>query len=476
MVKNHISKPFNLLRWFSIASLLALLPVGAATGYVLSYFITEATLQRDAALTAQFIQNCIEVEGKHAKLAGRITCSQLLDGRVNPEDYGVTRATAEAGRLEVLDHLENLPDTLLTNLFARDGRIIWSTNKTLVGQVSNDNDELEEAFEARVQVARHHADNVAARAEQRFIVEPKEFFIENYIPLHDANGEVVLVAEVYKEPKNLIAVIRHGQFLVWGSTAVAGILVYLFLFNIVRRGSSQLEAQRKQLVEMDAMAYIGEMSTAVAHSLRNPLANIRSSAELALGSDVGPVQKNAQDIIAQVDFLSRWIRDMQHFARPVTEDPEAVDLMAALNDVLDSFDNALHKAGIQIRQLNGNDRPWPLIEGNVTLLRQALHSLFANAIEAMPNGGELSIEMHLLPCQEGCQLVIKDTGVGMSDKQLAMAFKPFHTTKRNGLGVGLPMVKRVMDRFGGEVAISSEKDVGTEVRLQFRQAGVAFNG
>ena len=76
--------------------------------------------------------------------------------------------------------------------------------------------------------------------------------------------------------------------------------------------------------------------------------------------------------------------------------------------------------------------------------------------------------MRLVGNPREVELTVADTGVGMSTQQLAMAFKPFHTTKRHGLGVGLPMLKRVMERFGGAVALSSGENVGTQVRLQFR--------
>lgn len=469
MDNKTISKPFNLLRWFSIACLVVLLPVAFATGYVLSYFITNETLQRDAAMTAQFIQNCVTVEGRHANLGRHVTFSDLLDRRVNPAVYGVSLEVAEAGRQEVLDHLQSLPDTLLANLFARDGRIIWSTNKALVGMVTTNNAELEEAFQSQVQVSRHHAKTSGDREEQKFIVEPKEFFIENYIPLHNANGEVVLVAEIYKEPRNLVAVIKRGQYMVWGSTAVAGILIYLFLFSIIKRGSSLLEDQQKKLVELDAMAYVGEMATAVAHSLRSPLASIRSSAELALDTDSQLVHKNANDIIKQVDFLSRWVREMLIFTRPVTGEPEPVNLTAVIREVLDSFAGQISATGVRIAWDRAEEN-LPKVEGNAALVTQALHSVLANAIEAMPKGGALEIGVVLLPDRQRCCLTIRDNGTGMSEKQLKQAFKPFQTTKRQGLGVGLAMVKRVMERFGGSVELSSKESQGTEVRLEFRLA------
>lgn len=469
MGNKTIPKPFNLLRWFSIACLMVLLPVAFATGYVLSYFITNETLQRDAALTAQFIQNCVAVEGRHSNLGPHVSFSDLLDRRVNPTVYGVSLEVAEAGRQEVLDHLQDLPDTLLANLFARDGRIIWSTNKALIGMVSSDNEELEEAFQSKLQVSRHHASISGDREEQKFIVEPKEFFIENYIPLYNVSGEVVLVAEIYKEPGNLVAVIKRGQYMVWGSTAVTSVLIYVFLFSIIRRGSSLLEDQQRQLVELDAMAYVGEMATAVAHSLRSPLASIRSSAELALDTDAPKVHKNAQDIIKQVDFLSRWVREMLIFTRPVTGEPEPVNLVAVLREVLDSFAGQISAAGVRVAWERAEDN-LPRVEGNSALVTQALHSVLANAIEAMPKGGALEIEMGLQLDRQRCSLRIRDNGIGMSEKQLQLAFKPFQTTKRQGLGVGLAMVKRVMERFGGSVLLSSQENQGTEVRLEFRLA------
>jgi two-component system, NtrC family, sensor histidine kinase HydH len=467
MGNNNIPKPFNLLRWFSIASLAALLPVAGVTGLILSHFITDETLQRDASLTAQFIQNCVEVEGRHAKLRPGITLAELLDKRVDPSAHGVSPAAAEAGRQDVLEHIRTLPDVLLASLFARDGRVIWSTNPALVGKVSSDNDELEEAFQSHMQVARYHADNKAERSEQKFIVEPKDFFIENYIPLYNAKGEVELVVEVYKEPKNLLATIARARYLVWGTTLVSGIVVYLCLFNIIRRGSALLEEQQRQLVETDALVFVGEMSTAIAHSLRNPLASIRSSAELALTTDDEPVRKNAQDIISMVDFLSKWIRELLQFSRPVTAEPEAVDLVATVDNVLESFTAPFAKAGVRV-QWDRDAAGRPCVEGNTSLMRQAIHSVLANAVEAMPAGGEVRIAMRLQEKRKRLELTIRDSGGGMSEKQLALAFKPFQTTKRNGLGVGLAMVKRVMKRFGGEVQLASRDQKGTEVRLEFR--------
>jgi len=469
MGNNNIPKAFNLLRWYSIASLLALIPVGGATAFILSHFITQDTLQRDAIQTALFLQNCIEVEGRHARLAAPHDLALLLDQRVDPVPFGISDQVVTQARKEIHDHLRSLPDVLLASLFTRDGRIIWSTNPGLLGKVSQHNDELEEAFRAKVMVARYHASRQPHRDEQMFLTNPERFFIENYFPLHDARGEVALVAEVYKEPKHLQAAIERGRYWVWGTTLMAGALVYLGLFSVVRRASRLLLEQQRRLLEADALVFVGEMSSAVAHGLRNPLASIRSSAELALSTTEAAVHQNAQDIITQVDVLSRWIRELLSFSRPVTGEPEAVDLAASLDSALAAFGAPCAQAGIRIVRPEGA-ASLPRIEGNTALVTQALHSVMANAVEAMPQGGELRVELAPAAGGHWVELTVADTGCGMSAQQLEQAFKPFQTAKRNGLGVGLATVKRVMDRFGGVVQLSSREHLGTQVRLKFRVA------
>jgi signal transduction histidine kinase len=457
-------QPFNLLRWFSIASLAALLPVAAVTGTILSHFVTQQSLQRDALLTAQFIYNCLGVE---AAQIGASSLVPFLDPRVDTWQAGLSPASVAQARSEVYEHLGTLPDVLLASVYARDGRIVWSTNRELIGTYSTDNDELKEALNSHVDVARHHASNVSERAEQKFVVEPKEFFIENYVPLIDPKGNVLAVVEVYKEPRNLMDSIRTGQILVWSTTLGGGIVIYLGLFSIVRRGARVLQEQQRQLVEAQSQVFAGEMATALAHSLRNPLASVRSSAELALCTDDVPVRKNAQDIITQVDFLSQWVRELLLYSRPITGEEEAVDLCMVLENLLASFRPNFERAHVRVTW-ERNDLCNSRVHGNTSLVRQALHSVISNAVEAMPRGGELRMEMRAAKDPEGLLLTISDTGVGMSSQQLANAFRPFQTTKSHGLGVGLPMIKRAMERFGGSVTLSSVEKAGTEVRLHFR--------
>jgi signal transduction histidine kinase len=101
-------------------------------------------------------------------------------------------------------------------------------------------------------------------------------------------------------------------------------------------------------------------------------------------------------------------------------------------------------------------------------LTQILNSLLANAVEAMDNGGTLTITLGPTDSHGFC-VELKDTGKGMTEEQRSMAFRPFFTTKQGGLGVGLVLVKRIMERFGGSVTLDSREGDGTSVRLSFKR-------
>jgi signal transduction histidine kinase len=112
----------------------------------------------------------------------------------------------------------------------------------------------------------------------------------------------------------------------------------------------------------------------------------------------------------------------------------------------------------------------PPVRGDSLLLAQVANSVIANALEAMQHGGKFTVSG-----KSGSAgvvvLQIKDTGVGMTDEQLRLAFKPFHTTKSQGLGVGLPLAKRIVERMGGKISLSSEAGAGTIVDITLLAAG-----
>jgi len=458
-------RPFNLLRWFSLISMAVIGTVAVALGAVSTRFVIEESVQRDALLTAQFIQAIASAEVRHVAIPNIRTMGELLDPRQDKDFPDVDPQARAGARGEFLDHIEHLPDVILANIYAPDRMVIWSTNPALIGTSIHADDDLDRAFDEKIPVSASYHNVDKAREEQKFVTPPDYIFIENYIPLFDAEGKnVTAMVEIYKEPKDLIARMERGLALIWLATALGGGLIYLGLYWIVRRAAKLLAAQQRQLIANETFVALGEMSSAVAHSLRNPLATIRSSAELALEFDAGPAEKNIKDIIGQVDRMSKWVRELLQSLRPLNDDPEPVNLVATLHETLVAFEQQIARAGVKVVF---QPQSTPMVLSQAVQLTQILNSLLANALEAMDKGGTLTVSLESSNDRDVC-VVLSDTGKGMNEEQRTMAFRPFFTTKSGGLGVGLVLVKRIMERFGGGVTLSSREGEGTTVRLAFQ--------
>ncbi|MBK5001039.1 two-component sensor histidine kinase [Pseudomonas sp. S31] len=459
-------RSFDLLRWYAWVSLAIIVSVAAGLGLISSRFIIDESIERDALLTAQFITAIADAEVRHVSIPDVRTMGELLDPRTDQAALPDVDPTARRkARGEFLDHIAHLPDMLLANIYAPDRTVIWSSNPALMGKLIEGDDDLERAFEYKMRVSASYHDFEQARAEQKFVTPPEKLFIENYIPLFDADGDrVTAMVEIYKEPHDLIVRIEHGLILIWLAIAVGAGLVYVGLYGIMRRAARVMEVQQKRLISNETYVALGEVSSAVAHSLRNPLASIRSSAELAQAFDEGPAQRNINDIIGQVDRMSQWIRQLLQSLRPLNDEAVPVDLAQALHESLQAFAVPLARSGVTL-----DVQPLPAVQvlGHPALLAQIFDSLIANALEAMEQGGRLRVEV-VRQDRHGLTLRLSDTGRGMSEQQSRLAFRPFFTTKQGGLGVGLVLVRRIMERFGGSVRLSSSEGHGTRVSLSFK--------
>ncbi|WP_256659455.1 HAMP domain-containing sensor histidine kinase [Pseudomonas sp. H9] len=457
------TEPFDLLHWFSIISFLIIGVVALGLGTLSTRFLMNESLERDALLSAQFIQAVAIGEIRHHDLSG-----MQMGTVLTPSVFGMlTEETVRnrvRARSEFLDHLAHLPDILLATIYSPDKVVLWSTNPALVGRKVEGDEALDKAFKTQGRVSARYNEVQAGRVEQQFLHPPQEFFIENYIPLTDEQGNALAMVEIYKEPVDLIERVNRGFRLIWVATALGGLAIYFGLFWLVWRASKLLNSQQDQLVANKTYGGLVEMSTAVAHSMRNPLASIRSSAELAQSVEGQPAARNIADIISQVDRMSIWVRDLLMCLRPLRGESEPVDLIGAVQVTLSAFKQQLAYSKINVEVDAG---PAPLVVSHHLLLAQVLNSVIANAIEAMPEGGRLAIGTHLSDDGQQLFLTVNDTGKGLTRQQEMLAFKSIYTTRSGGLGIGLIMVRQIMERFGGAVSLSSREQEGTRVCLCF---------
>ncbi|GAB4488254.1 MAG: hypothetical protein OHK006_18440 [Thermodesulfovibrionales bacterium] len=211
---------------------------------------------------------------------------------------------------------------------------------------------------------------------------------------------------------------------------------------------SELKAFQSREELRDRLATLGEMSAGIAHELRNPMAVISGYTKILL-KKVDEAQKPAVEAInREVAVMDRIITDFLSFARPV--EPVLADL--DLRDTIRECVAMLGDLPEGLRVTLDVDR-LPVVKADDVLMRQAIGNLIQNAVEAMPDGGELRITGE---CGEHILLSIADTGHGIPENLREKIFLPFFTTKERGTGLGLAIVHKNIASHGGSVGVEGD--------------------
>jgi signal transduction histidine kinase len=177
------------------------------------------------------------------------------------------------------------------------------------------------------------------------------------------------------------------------------------------------------------------------------------------------LRETAQDIIAEADRMETWVRALLDYSRPLSGRPETVELNAIIKTSLEDFKRKMDKCGITVSTQLGVTLPY--VQGHSSTFGQVFNSLLANALDAMPGRGQLMVTSRLAADRRHVEVRISDSGKGIEAGDLGKVLKPFYTTKPKGMGVGLPLAKRIIERHGGTLAIASSAGVGTTVTLEF---------
>jgi signal transduction histidine kinase len=239
----------------------------------------------------------------------------------------------------------------------------------------------------------------------------------------------------------------------------------------LERKISQLERTQAQLVQSEKLASIGEMSAAVAHGLRNPLASLRAAAQLVQRHPEAP--SSAEHLLAIVDEVDRLDRRISHllsFSRPAPFHPLRESVPRLVEGLLPAFSELLKERQVQ---LNLDIPPaLPDIQVDPMQVEQALVEIVSNALDAMPHGGRLRIGASSNGAAAGPREVaieVADTGPGIPDQVLPSVCEPFFTTRPEGTGLGLAIAKRYVEQNGGRLEIVSRPG-GTLVRVRLPAA------
>lgn len=251
----------------------------------------------------------------------------------------------------------------------------------------------------------------------------------------------------------------------------------------------RLEEEKRRL---DRLASLGEMAANVAHEVRNPLASIKTSMQMLLDDLEGDqtlaygeheqaamfaerddsIQASIEVVLKEVERLDSIVRDLLLFARPRQLHRTKCDPREISEHVLRMLQGQLTEAHVEVHRVYGDT---PSLWADIGQIEQVLLNLYVNAIQAMSDGGTLTIASRVvqatlsnrdprygLPSEE-FEFSVSDTGAAITSDQLKHIFKPFYTTKAHGIGLGLPITRRLIEDHGGSIEIESQSGFGTTV-------------
>lgn len=244
----------------------------------------------------------------------------------------------------------------------------------------------------------------------------------------------------------------------------------LFLF----RNITQVNNLRRQIERMDRLATLGELSAGIAHEIRNPLAGIKTSAQV-LEESFSPGDFRSQlvsRIVKEIDRSNELLKKFFNFAKPSKPKQKFQNIEMIIDGVYLLLASRLRKKNILFKTDFTEFIPQVYIDSSQ--IEQVILNVFLNAVEAIINSGEIHIKISIaqkIKLKEDSALSdaicigISDNGVGIPDDKLEKVFNPFFTTKSDGVGLGLSISSRLLEENGGKIELESKENEGTTFRI-----------
>ncbi len=270
--------------------------------------------------------------------------------------------------------------------------------------------------------------------------------------------------EGFLEGYETVRVSRDGRRLAMSitSTAIRDKSGKIVGRSAILRDMTKVKRLQTDLVRSQSLAAVGELAATVAHEIKNPLAGISGAIQVIADAipSTDPRREIVSEILAQVQRLDETVRDLLVFARPWTPEPQTTDLVELLGRVTRILKQQERMSTIALRC----DTPASLmLSADPRLVQEVFFNILQNAVDAMPHGGEIRVDIKETP---GMAVIrVRDTGSGIAPDHIPRLFSPFFTTKTRGTGLGLAISKRMIEAHGGRVEIDSELGKGTEVKI-----------
>lgn len=234
---------------------------------------------------------------------------------------------------------------------------------------------------------------------------------------------------------------------------------------ILFRDITEIMSLREQLRRKEYFSTIGEMASWIAHEVRNPVFAIASIARI--------LQKQARDgdqerfiasILKETESLNLLVDDLLMYGKPVVLNLQTQNLPNFIAEVCDGLRSLATETGAEIRSLFPGREI--LVNFDPDRMKQVLYNLIKNALDAGAGEITLGVEQD----RDFTRLTLRDNGKGIKPANISKMFTPFFTTKKSGTGLGLSICKKIIEGHGGRIAIASEPERGTEIRIELASA------
>lgn len=223
--------------------------------------------------------------------------------------------------------------------------------------------------------------------------------------------------------------------------------------------------QQVEVSRLRRLAEIGQMTASIAHEIRNPLTGIRSAAQM-----IRQAPELAEEMAAMIEEeaikLNGLCDEFLAFARPMEIQPAPLSLDVPVRRVVTLIEDQFKTAGVELR-LEIDDKV-PIITGDEPRIEQVCRNLLLNALQACSHGDVVTVRI-----TKNGKLIVEDTGSGMTEEVKNKLFTPFLTTKTYGTGLGLSMLKKIIDAHQADLHVQSKQGTGTQFEIRFNIASAA---
>jgi len=471
-------KPFRLVKYFAVASFLVLIVISVP----FALFISQGAKD---IMVEDFFENYRNTVGENLNnifsenFVKTVQSWYSHDGNIHLGDPEQQQLLDRYMKF-ALRKSKNIE--LLKVISIEDGMVVYSTDPKYFKEIIADTPEYKQAVNGKSSSLLLPEGGSGWGLLLGKIGGVKK--VKAYIPITlftSKNEEYVAgVFEIILDmTKQYNSIVKFQYFIFGLSLLIMGLIFFALLFvvhnaeTIIQNRADEQKTREEQLHQAERLASLGEMVASVSHEIKNPLGIIQSTAELLSGMNQTDEKQKVLSLVIKEESirLNNIVTEFLDFARPHELNFQMCQLEEIIRKNISFLGQELEKKGIQVKD-NFGVRSFKL-KGDPERLYRAFMNLFINSIQAINGPG--TIDVRISESRTGYRIEIEDTGSGIHEENLKKIFNPFFTTKEKGSGLGLPIVKNIIEGHEGTISLESVSDSGVVAVITLPKASTALS-